>query len=75
MLTGHRVVGTSMSFTRDECDLWDGGLSVGVQELGTVLDDASILLVSSGQEARHVYEGDNRNVEGIAETDETSGFD
>ena len=43
---------------------------VGEQHLGAVPDDAAALLVDAGQEARHVDEGHQRNVEGVAEADE-----
>lgn len=79
----------------DDCYLWDGGLCVGVQQFGSVADDAPVLLSSTcglnddtrvaaciwsvagmaalkitWQEARHVYESDDRDVEGVAEANE-----
>ena len=37
-------------------------------------DDSAVLLLCPRKKAWNVYEGDNRNVERIAETDEASGF-
>ena len=59
----------------DDGDLGDGSLSESVEELGPVADDASILLGSSRQETRHIFKGDQRNVESVAEPDETSALD
>ena len=59
----------------DDGDLGDGSLSESVEELCPVANDASILLGSSRQEARHIFKGDQRNVESVAEPDETSALD
>jgi hypothetical protein len=40
-----------------------------------VLDDAAVLLRGAGQEAGHVDEGDDRDVEAIAEAHEARGLD
>ena len=48
----------------------NGGGGVGEQHLGAVADDAAVLLLHAGQEAGHVHEGQQRNVEGVAEADE-----
>jgi hypothetical protein len=40
-----------------------------------VLDDAAVLLVGAGQEAGHVLEGDQRDVEGVAEAHEARALD
>ena len=40
------------------------------QQLGAVADDAAVLLLRAGQKAGHVFEGDQRNVEAVAEADE-----
>jgi len=39
-----------------------------------VLDDAAVLLVRAREEARHVDEGDERDVEAVAEADEARGL-
>ena len=38
-------------------------------------DDAALLLRGAGQEAGHVDERDDRDVEGVAEADEARGLD
>ena len=46
-----------------------------VEQLRAVLDDAAVLLVGARQEARHVDEGDERDVEAVAEAHEARGLD
>ena len=75
VLGSHDIVGTAVRFTGDDGDLGNGGLGVGVQELGTVPDDTVVLLRSSGQETGHVDESDDGDVEGVEEADETGGLD
>ena len=43
---------------------------VGEQHLRAVADDAAALLLDAGQEARHVDQGHQRDVEDVAEADE-----
>jgi hypothetical protein len=44
--------------------------AIGEQQLGAVLDEAAIFLRGARQEARHVDEGHDRDVEGVAEAHE-----
>ena len=55
--------------------LGHGRLGEGVEQLGAVADDAVVLLLGPGQEAGHIVEDDQRDVEGVAEADEAGGFD
>jgi hypothetical protein len=48
--------------------------AVRVDELGAAADDAVPLLVGAGQEARHVDEGQDRHVEGVAGAHEPRGL-
>jgi hypothetical protein len=66
VLGTHDVVGAAVGLAGDDGDLGDGGLGVGVDELGAAADDAVPLLVGAGQEARDVDEGEDRDVEGVA---------
>ncbi len=75
VLGAHDAVGTTVGLTGDDGEFWHGGLGVSIDELGSVTDDAAVLLSGTGQEAGHIDEGDKRNVEGIAETHETSALD
>ena len=70
----HDDVGAAVGLAGDDLDARDGGLAVGVQQLGPVADDAAVLLPGAGEEARHVDEGDQRDVEGVAGADEAPCF-
>jgi hypothetical protein len=50
------------------------GLGVGVEQLGAVPDDPAVLLVGAGQEPGHVDEGEDRDVERVAEPHEAGGL-
>ena len=54
----HRDVGAAHRLAGHDRDLGDGGLAVRVDDLGAVADDAPVLLVRAGQEARAVHERD-----------------
>src|SRR6266849_2008958 len=75
VLGRHDVVGPAVRLARDDRDLRHGGLAEGVEELRPVLDDAAELLGRAGQEAGHIDEGDQRNVEAVAEADEAGRLD
>mmetsp|Transcript_5902 Transcript_5902/g.14528 ORF Transcript_5902/g.14528 Transcript_5902/m.14528 type:complete len:493 (-) Transcript_5902:134-1612(-) len=75
VLGGHHVVGAAVGFAGDDGDLGHRGLGVGVEQLGTVLDDAAVLLAGAGHEAGHIDEGDDRDVEGVAKAHEARGLD
>ena len=53
----------------------NGGLSVGVQQIGSVTDDSSVLLECAGKESRYIFEGDDGDIEGVTEPDEASALD
>lgn len=55
--------------------LGHGRLGVGKEELGAVADDAAVLLADPGEEARHVDEGHEGDVEGVGEAHEARGLD
>ena len=74
VLGRHHVVSATIGFARDHRHLWHRGLGEGEQELRPVLDQSAIFLVGAGQEAGHVNEGHERNVEAVAEADEARGL-
>ena len=74
-LRAHDVVGAAVGLARDDGELRHRRLAVGVEQLGAVLDDPVPLLVGAGQEAGHVLEGDERDVEAVAEADEARALD
>ena len=70
MLGRHHDIGAAIGFARDAGHLRHRRFGIGEQQLRAVLDDAAMLLRRAGQEAGHVDEGHDGNVEGIAETHE-----
>ena len=66
----HRHVGAAHRPPGDDRDLRDRRLAVGVDDLRPVADDALVLLVDAGQEARAVHERDDRDVVDVADPDE-----
>jgi hypothetical protein len=74
MLRTHDAVGSSISLTEDHRNLGNSRLSEGVKELRAVTDDASELLRSAGEKAGNIFEGHDRDVEGVAEAHETASF-
>ncbi len=55
-------------------DFRDGCFGEGEEQLGAVLDEAAVFLRRARQEARHVDEGHQRDVEAVAEADEAGGL-
>ena len=75
LFTGaHSDVGTAVSFTEDHGDLRNGCFAVCEQHLSAVTNYAGIFLLFAWQEAWYIDNVYNRDVEAVAETDETSGF-
>lgn len=74
VLGAHDAVGAAVGLAGDDGDLGDGGLAVGVEQLGAAPDDAVVLLVGAGQEAWDVDEHDDRDVEAVAGPHEAGGF-
>ena len=74
MLAGHHIVGSTVCFASDDGDLRDRGLRVGEKQLGSIFNDTAVLLVTSRKESRNVNKGHDRDIEGIAESHEASGF-
>ena len=70
VLRAHDVVGAAVGLARDDGELGHGRLAVGIEELRAVADDAAALLRRPGQEAGHVDERDERDVERVAEAHE-----
>lgn len=75
VLGRHNIIGTTVGFARDKSDLGDSRLSIRIQELGTVFDNAVELLVGAWQEAWDVRKGHNWDLEGITEPDKACTFD
>src|SRR6202795_4461336 len=71
---GHHAVRATVGLAGDDSDFRDGGFGEGEKELRAMLDDAAELLLRTGEKARNVFEGDERNVKGVAETHEASSL-
>src|SRR6266550_2348854 len=71
----HDVVRSPICLACDHRELGHSGLAVGVQKLGAVLDYPAVLLRHARQEAGYILEGDERNVERIAEANEARCFE
>src|SRR5208283_1356760 len=69
----HGEIGSAVRFAKDEGQLWHGGRSIRKQHFRAMADDATPFLGNSGQKSRDVHEGDDREVEHIAETNEPGG--
>ena len=75
LFTGaHSDVGTTVSFTENHGDLRNGSFAVSEQHLSAVTNYAGIFLLFAGQEPRNINEVNYRNIEAVAETNETSCF-
>ena len=74
VLRVHDVVGAAVGLARDDRQLRHGRLGERVEQLRAVADDPAPLLARAGQEAGHVGEGDERDVERVAEADEAGGL-
>ena len=72
MLGAHDAVGAAICLACDHRQLGHGRLAERIEQLGPVADDAAVLLRGARQESRHVDECDERDVECVAETDESS---
>src|SRR5918998_2298393 len=59
VLRAHDVVRPAVCLSGDDGELWYRCLAIGVEQLGSVLDDAAVLLSDPRQEAGNVHEGDH----------------
>src|SRR5262249_53853257 len=75
VLAGHDAVRSAVSLAGDDGDFGDGGFGEREEKLCAVLDDAAKFLLRAGKEARDIFERNQRDVEGIAESNEASTFD
>mmetsp|Transcript_27766 Transcript_27766/g.51710 ORF Transcript_27766/g.51710 Transcript_27766/m.51710 type:complete len:605 (+) Transcript_27766:2391-4205(+) len=66
----HHHVGAAIGFAGDHRHLRHCRFRIGKEQLGPVLDHAAIFLRGAGQKARHVDQGEDRDVKAIAEAHE-----
>src|SRR5438270_737632 len=74
VLRAHHAVRASIRLAGDHCQLRHGRLAERVEQLRAVADDAAVLLRGPRQEAGHVDEREERDVEGVAEAPESRGL-
>ena len=74
LLAAHYDVTAAVAFA--ECYGYFGyrGFAVSEKQLGALVDNGVVLLTCSGKEARHVDEGNDGDVEAVAEAHETGGL-
>ena len=66
----HDAVCATVGLTRDDGDFRNGGFGERKEQLRAMLDDAAEFLLRAREKTGNVFEGDERNVESVAETDE-----
>lgn len=74
MLGAHRNISSAVRLAQHDGNFRNGGLAVGMQQLRAVADDAAVFLAESGQEAGNINEGDQRDVEAVADRDKAACF-
>src|SRR3546814_15565976 len=70
MLRRHHVIGAAIGLARDDRNLGDRRFGISEEQFRAMLDDAVKFLRGAGQKARDVDEGDDRNLERVAEAAE-----
>mmetsp|Transcript_48047 Transcript_48047/g.80727 ORF Transcript_48047/g.80727 Transcript_48047/m.80727 type:complete len:241 (+) Transcript_48047:481-1203(+) len=65
MLRRHNVIGPSVSLASNDGHFGNGGLCKRIQELGAMADDTPVLLGGPGEEARHVHQSNDGDVEAV----------
>src|SRR5580704_13139099 len=74
VLTAHPDVSSAVGFAYHDRYLWDGCRRVGEQDFCSMPNDAAVLLLDSGQKSGYIDKRQQRNVEGIAESNEAGHF-
>ena len=74
MLRTHGDVSASVGLAEDHRHLGYGGLAVCVEHLCSMADNAPIFLGGSWQEARHIHQCQQRDIEAVTGTDEPGSF-
>ncbi len=75
VLGTHDAVGPTVGLAENHGDLRDRRFGKGEKKLGSIADDPTVLLGGSGHETRDILEGDQRDIERIAEADESCALD
>ena len=75
MFGAHNIISTAICLSGDNRHLRHGGLSKRIEQLGTVLNDSTMLLLHARKEPRNVDKGNNGDIEGVAKADKACGLD
>ena len=75
MLGRHHVIRAAVRLASDNRDLGHSRFCIREQQLGAVLDDATVFLRRAGHESGHVHERDDRNIERVAKTHKATRLD
>ena len=67
-------MGAAITFPERYRNLRNGGFSVCVKEFCAVCNDGSVLLLGAGKEAGNIHQGNQGDVEGVAEAHEAGGL-
>ena len=70
----HDDVGTAIRLAQDDTDAWHGRSGIREHQLCTMSDHSSPLQILAGIKTRSIDESDDRNIERIAEGNESSRF-
>src|SRR5216683_3430707 len=71
MFRTHHAIRPAIRLARNHRKLRHRGLCECIQQLRAVADDTAMLLLNPRHESRHIFERNQRNIEGIAETHKT----
>lgn len=71
VFAAHDDVGTTIGFAGDKRDFRNSGFDVSVNDFGSVADDSVVLLCLAREESWNVNERYDRNVEAVAEANES----
>src|SRR5690348_16677629 len=74
MFRAHHAIGAAVGFARDHGNFRNGGFRIRIEQLGAVADDAAELLAGPRQKPWYVFEGEDRDLESVAEAYEARAF-
>merc|ERR1712048_81793 len=75
VFTAHNVVCTTISFSGNHSNLWNGCLCISVQQFSTMSNNTTILLTSTRKKTWNINKSNQRNIESITESNEPGSFD
>ena len=67
MLRCHHIIGTAIGLASNQSHLGHCALRIGIEQLGTMFNNAAILLTGTGHKAWYIHQSQHRNIKSIAE--------